>query len=73
MVSSLMVNFKAQESLSTQMAIFTRDNLLKVKDKVTASIDMRMETFTKESGWTISKTIPIAFLNFQPNLSTKEE
>ena len=50
MVSSLMVNFKAQESLSTQMAIFTRDNLLKVKDKVTASIDMRMETFTKESG-----------------------
>ena len=73
MVSSLMVNFKAQESLSTQMAIFTRDNLLKVKDKVMASIDMRMETFTKESGWTISKMIPIAFLNFQPNLSTKEE
>ncbi len=50
MVSSLMVNSKALVSLNTLMAIFTRDNLLKGKGKVTVTIDMLMETFTKASG-----------------------
>jgi hypothetical protein len=50
MVSLLMVNFKALVSLNTLMVIFTRDNLLRGKDKVTVTIDMLMETFTKASG-----------------------
>lgn len=55
------------------MVIVTKDSSLTERDKVMASIDMRMETFTKESGLTTSKTIQIVCLHFRPNLSTKEE